>query len=347
MVGLALVTMVSVVGASLKDSFAASVDDAVTSDFVVSTEGFTGFSPDLAADLASRPEIDAVTPVRFDRILIEGAEKDVVAVDAPEAFALVDVDLQEGSIDELGPGAILLHEDPAADLGLGVGDDLTVEMAAGGPRELRIAGIHADSTYAGNYLVDLSTFDEGYPANDLDQFVFASLGEGVALDDGRAAIEEALEPYPQVTLEDRAEFNESQQAQVDQILLAVNALLGLALVIALLGIANTLALSVIERTHEIGLLRAVGMTRRQTRLSVLVESMIVAAFGVSLGRVLGLVFGVAASAAMPESVITTISVPLGSLVGIVVVSIMAGVVAGLLPARRAARLKVLDAIAHE
>lgn len=347
MVGLALVTMVSVVGASVKDSFAASVEDAVTADYVVSTDSFTGFSPDLAADLGAQPEIDLVTGVRFDRFLVDGNERDLTAVDPASAFELFDVDLQAGSGEDLVPGAILLHEDPADDLGLGVGDTLEVQFAEGGPQQVEVVGIHADSTYAGNYVVDLETFEAGYPANDLDLIVFAGLAEGVDAEAARSTIEETLEPYPQVTLEDRAEFNESQQSQVDQILLAVNALLGLALFIALLGIANTLALSVIERTREIGLLRAVGMARGQTRTMIVVESMVVAAFGALLGIALGLVFGLAAAVAMPESVITTIGVPVGTLVVIVVVAVLCGVLAGLFPARRAARLNVLDAISHE
>jgi putative ABC transport system permease protein len=196
MVGLALVTMVSVVGESMKQSFAASVEDAVTADYVVSTESFSGFSPDVAVALEAAPDIDQVTGIRFDRFIFEGAEKDLVAVEPTTAFDLVDVDVQDGSAGDLRPGTIFIHEDPAGDLGLEVGDTVTVEFAAGGPRELEVGGIHADSTYAGNYLVDLETFDEGYPANDVDQLVFATVAEGVDPADTRPAIEEVLEPFP-------------------------------------------------------------------------------------------------------------------------------------------------------
>ena len=153
--------------------------------------------------------------------------------------------------------------------------------------------------------------------------------------------------YPQVTLESREEFNESQQDQLDQILLAVNGLLALALLIALLGIANTLALSVVERTREIGLLRAVGQSRRQARLMVLAEALIVALFGTVLGVTIGLVLGIGAVSAMPPSIITTTAVPVASLVVVVVLAALFGLVAGLLPARRASRLDVLDAISTE
>lgn len=347
MVGLALVTMVSVVGESLKESFAASVEDTVTADYVVSTEDFTGFSPDVTAALSEAPELDQVSGIRFERFIFDGAEKDLVAVDPTTAFDLVDVDVQAGDPADLAPGTIFVHEDPADDLGLNVGDTVTVEFATGGPQELAVAGIHADSTYAGNYMVDLETFDAGYPANDVDQLAFATVAGGTDPEAARPAIEAVLEPYPQLTLEDRAEFNESQQEQVDQFLLAINALLGLALVIALLGIANTLALSVIERVREIGVLRAVGMTRGQTRLMVLVESVVVAVFGAFLGVVIGLLFGLAASSALPDSAITIIRVPVGTLVAVAVVAVLCGMVAGVLPARRAARFDVLEAIANE
>jgi putative ABC transport system permease protein len=147
-----------------------------------------------------------------------------------------------------------------------------------------------------------------------------------------------------VKLEDRAGFKADQEAQFDSVLIAINGLLGLALVIALLGIANTLALSVMERTREIGLLRAVGMRRRQVRAMILAESAMVAIFGAVLGVVVGTAFGVVATWALPASVITTTAIPMSTLSVIIAVAMVCGIVAGLLPARRAARLDVLRAI---
>lgn len=348
MIGLALVTTALVVGESMKRSFADAVSGAVTADYVISGgDSFTGFSPALAEELRALPEIAAATGIRFDRFSFDGDEVDLTAVDPAAADRVVDVELVAGSFDDLDAGSILIHQDPATERGLDVGDTVEVVYATGGPQQARVAGIYADATFAGNYVVDLEAFAERYPANNLDLFVFARVADGVDAADARPAIEARLEEYPQVTLESREEFNESQQAQVDQILLAVNGLLGLALLIALLGIANTLALSVVERTREIGLLRAVGQSRRQARLMVLAEALIVSLFGTLLGVVVGLVLGLGAVSAMPPSIVTTTAVPIASLVTVVLLAAVFGIVAGLLPARRASRLDVLDAISAE
>jgi putative ABC transport system permease protein len=347
MIGLALVTTVFIVGTSMKKTFAAAIEGSVGADYVLSTAGFTGFSPALTADLAELPEVSAVSGVRFNTILIEGSSRDVVAADAAVTDQLVDIDVQSGSLADLDEDAIFLHEDPAQDLGVAVGDHVTVEMATGGPQELTVAGIYADAAFAGNYFIDLETYTSHYPTGDMDFFAFARLAEDADPATARAAIDEAMASYPQVTLEDRSEFQASQEAQFDSLLIAVNGLLGLALFIALLGIANTLALSVLERTREIGLLRAVGMLRRQVREMVLVESAMVAVFGAVLGVAIGTAFGLAIAVAMPPSVVTVTAIPVATIAVIVGIAALCGLVAGLLPARRAARLDVLRAIASE
>jgi putative ABC transport system permease protein len=347
MIGLALVTTVFVVGTSVKESFAKSIENSVGADYVLSTDGFIGFSPALTEELAALPEVRDVTGVRFSRILVEGKAKDVVAAQAESADRLVDIDVQAGSLADLDEHSIFLHEDPAEDLGVSVGDSVTVEMATGGPQELTVAGIHADSTYVGNYFIDLDLFETHYPTSNLDLLAFARLDDGVDPEAGRAAIDTVLADHPQVKLEDRAAYQASQEEQFNGILVAVNGLLGLALFIALLGIANTLALSVLERTREIGLLRAVGMRRRQVRQMVLAESAMVAVFGAALGIAVGLAFGVAITVALPPSVVTTTAIPFGAIALIVAVAGVCGLLAGLLPARRAARLDVLRAIASE
>lgn len=347
MIGLALVSAVFVVGTSMKESFSASIEGKVRADFIISGTGFTGFSPTVAAAVAAVDGIDAVTGVRFDQFVVEGETEAVSAVDPTSAPKLVDVEVTEGAVEDLGPGRIAIHADEATDRGVGVGDELRVQFASGGIRSLEVVAVYDDATYAGNFLVDLETFTEAYPANVLDLFVFASAEEGADLAEVRRGIEAALEPFPQLTLEDRSEFEQSQREQLDAVLVSVNGLLGLALFIALMGISNTLALSVIERTREIGLLRAVGMGRRQVRRMIRYESMVVSVFGALLGVAVGLLLGVAATLAMPESVVMMVRVPWGTLLVVVVVAALFGMLAALLPARRAARMDVLQAISAE
>lgn len=347
MIGLALVTTVFIVGASMKESFTRSMEGAVRADFVLSTSGATGFSPALTDAIDGLPAVTDVTGVRFGQILVEGKEKSVVAVDPAGTAAVMNLDLQSGALGNLDVDGILLHEDPAADLGVEVGDRITIEMAAGGARDVRVHGIYADATFAGNYIISDALYDQGFPASDVDIMAFVRVAQGTDLATARAAIEDVMGPFPQVELEDRDEFQASQQAEMDGMLVAINGLLGLALLIALLGIANTLALSVLERTRELGLLRAVGMLRGQVRRMVLTESLLVAVLGAAIGVGVGVLFGLVATSILPASVITTTVVPTGQLAAIVVVSAVCGVVAGLLPARRAGRLKVLDAIAAD
>jgi putative ABC transport system permease protein len=234
--------------------------------------------------------------------------------------------------------------DPAKDLGLEGGDPVTVRFAAGGPQTLTVAATYDDSTYVGNYVIDMTDFERGYPSSTLDLFAFARIGLGADRADTERAVEAIVAKHPQIKLQDRSEFTADQEAQFDSILIAINGLLGLALFIALLGIANTLALSVMERTREIGLLRAVGMIRGQTRRMILTESAMVAVFGAILGVVLGGLFGVAVSAAMPDSIISTTAIPYLTIALTVLAAAVCGLVAGVLPARRAGRLDVLRAI---
>ena len=344
LIGLALVTMASIVGASVKDTFAEATEQAVSADFVISEPSFSGFSPTLAESLEAQPELDAVSGIRFGRFQIDGNTRDLVSV-GPDGGEVVDIDLLEGSeVSELALGEILLFEDPATDLGLVPGDTVTVGFSRTGEQEFVVAGIYGDATFAGNYLVSHETWEANF-TDSLDSIVFARTAEGVTAEAAAVAVEEATTAFPQAEVEDRQEFLASQQAQVDQILAVINALLMLAVIIAVLGIGNTLALSVFERTRELGLLRAVGMSRRQTRRMVRWEAAIVSLFGAVMGVVVGTGFGLAATAAMPDSVISTVTFPVATLVTLLVVAVVAGLLAAIMPARRAARLDVLDAIA--
>ena len=175
-------------------------------------------------------------------------------------------------------------------------------------------------------------------------WVAAGTGNGVSVADAEAALDQALMQFPQVELQTSTEYRESVEAQIDQLLSIVNVMLALSIVIALIGIGLTLALSVFERTREIGLLRAVGMSTRQVRRMIRWEAALIASFGAVLGVATGLVYGWGTVTALPDGIATTVSVPAVRLALLVLASAIAGLIAALLPARRAARMNVLDAI---
>lgn len=346
MIGLALVTMATVVGRSMTATFADAIEDTITADLIVSAEGFGSFTPAFAEELAQRPEVGAITPVRFATFRFEGEETEVDGVDPEGAAALLEPDLRAGSLADLDSSTIAIHEDPADDLGLDVGAAVDVDFPRAGETTLRVAAIYGESTLVGNYLVSLDGWSDRFN-NQLDSIVLVGAAEGTSVDALEAATEAVAEGYPAVQVENRAGFRQSQEDQFGQILVAVNGMLGLAVVIAGLGIANTMALSVFERTRELGLLRAVGMTSRQARRMIRWESVVVAVFGGVLGVAVGLLFGAVVVAALPSSVAGRLVVPATTIVLTLVAAGIVGLLAAIFPARRAGRLRVLDAIAHE
>ena len=214
--------------------------------------------------------------------------------------------------------------------------------------DLRVAGIYGDSSLAGGWLVSLDTLDQvSSQATIRDFFVVAKLAEGVDPALGDAAVESAMAAFPQAKVESNAEFRKSQSEQIDQLLLIITILLGFAILIAVLGISITLALGVFERTREIGLMRAVGMTRRQTRRSVRWEAVIVSTFGAIVGIVLGTLIGIALSLAVSDDIIDRLAFNPTIIVVILVGAVVAGLIAALYPSRKAARMNVLEAIATE
>jgi putative ABC transport system permease protein len=196
-------------------------------------------------------------------------------------------------------------------------------------------------------MVDTKVFEAANPSSINDQFAGARIVEGTDLEVARASITSVTDNYPQVQVQDQAEFRKSQEDQLNQLLTIVYGLLLFAVVIAVLGIMNTLALSVFERTREFGLLRAVGTTRRQLKRAVRWESVIVSVFGALLGLVVGLSLGIAATKGMRTVGVTTTSLPVATIIAILVASVLAGMLAAIWPARRAAKLDILEAIAAD
>ena len=287
-----------------------------------------------------------MSSVRFGAFRFEGATQNVTALDPRTADSLFNLNVIAGATDKLSDDSILVHEDPARDLDLQVGEKVSVEFSRTGKKEFTVAGIFTESALAGNYVISLGAYNANN-ATQLDQFVALDAKDGVSKGQLQGALAPLLADYPQLKLQDRSAFADTQGGQVDQLLIIINVLLLLAILIAILGIANTLALSVLERIREIGLLRAVGMTRRQTRRMIRWEGAIVSAFGATIGVMVGILFGLAALSAMPEDLVTVTRVPVPTLVVLLIFAVVAGLLAAIFPARRAGKLDVLAAIASE
>jgi putative ABC transport system permease protein len=349
MIGLALVGFVGIFADSSKASINETLDRSMKADFVIQSTSFASqvISPRLAEDLRSQDELAAVTPFRFGQFRHNGSSLFVVATDPTTLPQTADIGVVAGGLADLNQGDVFLFDGTAEDLGLAVGDTYEMQFAATGNLEAEVVGLFDDKTFVGSdYLVSIDTFNENFSER-IDTNILVKATSGVPLDDARAAVERIAEDYPNVEVENQAEAKETYASQIDQLLGLVTALLALALVIALLGITNTLALSVYERTRELGLLRAVGMTRKQTKSMIRWEAVIIVIIGGILGIAIGIFFGWALVRALSGEGITTFSIPGGQLIVYLILAVLAGVLAAIPPARRAARLNVLEAIATE
>ncbi|WP_104523626.1 ABC transporter permease [Blastococcus atacamensis] len=343
MVGLALVTAFSILGASANASVDKLIGTSLRADFVVSTAVGQPFTPEVAERLRSVDSVDAVTQVRFGSALLADEETLIAAVDDTTLDRTLGLDYSDGGSAELA-GSGLLVDQPTADRhGWAVGDTVEMVTPTGQAAELTVGGIFASNQAVAPALVSLETFT-ATGGSDLDRYLYLDVADG-AEQSVRSAVQAAIDPYPVVTLKDRDEFADEQKGQVDQILMLINALLVLSVLIAVLGIVNTLAMSVLERTREIGLLRAIGMTREQLRRTVRLESVLISVYGSVLGLLLGGLLGVSLTRALSDQGISELVVPGVRLALFLALGALIGVLAAVWPARRAARMEVLDAIA--
>ena len=343
MIGLALVTAVGVLGASAKASVESAVTASVGADVVVQGGGFQGFPSAVAEVLADAPGVAAVDRIRQDQAQVADTTTFLAAV-APEAIGRgLRLTAVEGEL-RLAPGVLLVGQGEAKARGLSAGDSVPVRLPRGGQRDYEVAGVYEDNELVGPYLLDLADAATGF-SGPTDVALLLTAAEGVDTATLVATAEAATADYPTVEVLDQQGFVADAASRIDVVISIINVLLALSVLIAVLGIVNTLALAVLERTRELGLLRAVGLGRRQTRRMVTVEAVIVAVFGALLGIGVGSLLGIALQRALVDEGITDLRFPVSRLVLFVVVAALAGVVAALLPARRAARLDVLRAIA--
>ena len=348
MIGVGIVGFITILASSTKASIDASTDRAVTGDFVVdSGAGMVGgIDPGMARQLDALPEVAVATGLRHGFAEVDGSAQMVAGLDPRTAFELLDVKPLHGSPADLGRDAIGIHSKKAEEKGLKVGDRVPVVFKDTGPQSLRVALIYDEAQPVGSYVLGVDAFDANF-SNRYDAQVFVKKADSATMAATRAAVERVAGGYAGAEVFDQEQFKAEQGAAVDQVLGLVYALLALAIVIALMGIGNTLALSIFERTRELGLLRAVWMTRKQLRSTIRWESVIIAVQGTVLGLVIGVFFGWALVTALSDEGIEVFKLPVGSLAVVMVLAAVAGVGAAIRPSRRASNLNVLAAIAAE
>ncbi len=344
MVGIALVSAIAVLGASLSESARTNLESAVTANDII-TGPSSGFSTTVAAAVGRIPGVSTVTEVYKGQFELRGSLSTLDAVDPAGLRRTVHLVVTAGSGGPaLANGRLLIDSTTAGAEHLSVGSVVPVRFAQTGRATMRIGGIFKANPLIGSYVVGAGFFRSHFH-NPLPIAVLIGTQPGTL--HVERAVNNYLRVYPNVGVQSRAQFEQAQQDTVNQELGLVYVLLALAVVVALIGIVNTLMLSVFERTQELGLLRAVGMRRRQVRTMIRSEAVIIALFGAVIGVIIGTALGVAFAASLKQQGITQIAIPYSSLAGFLVVAALLGLAAASWPARRAAKLDVLAAIAVE
>ena len=343
MVGLAVVAAMATFGASVSRSATASVDSAVNANLLVTgtSSGSGSFGPALARSVTRVPGVTSSLVVYGGQFEVRGSVETLKGVPVQGLGLTVDLHLTAGNVHSLAEGRLLVDSTTATADHLRVGSPVPVRFALTGASTMRIGGIYQSNALVGSYLVGKAFYLAHY-RSPLPGAVLLKTAGGSTVQRVEQVVRHELAPYPTVQVQTRAQFEKSKLSSVNQLLGLVYALLALAVLIAVVGIVNALLLSVFERTREIGLLRAVGMKRRQVRTMIRSESVVISVFGAVVGLVVGSGLGAALASSLE---LTEIAVPATSLVAFLLLSALLGLVAATWPARRAARLDVLAAIA--
>ena len=347
MIGLALITGVSVLASSLLRTFDELLEDSLTADlFIFEQNQGLPFSPVVVDQLDSLPDTDLVGGYASVEVAINDNAENAYAYNSEVGDRVVNFAITEGTAN-LSPNGIAIWDEEAAERGLALGDSVTIRLEDGFETELTVEAIYEDkSILDANFLItrDLMAGHLNVDAVDFVGVTYAAGADPVA---ARTAVDEILKAYPQLSSQDNTEFQEQVKSQIDSLQLLVNGLLAMCLISAFFGIVNTMALSVLERTREIGLLRAVGMTRKQLKQTIRWEAIIVSLFGSLLGVGMGLLLGWAGVVAIPDSFISKVGIPWFQLVIFLIGGGVLGIIAAFFPASRAAKMDVLQAIATE
>ena len=348
MIGLALVTFVAVLGQVVKASFADDTGRIFQADYLLTArDGFSPIPTQAGERLASVPGVELVSSVRSDSALVLGEELPIAGFDPATIAAVSQFEWTRGSeeaLTGLGRDGAILSEDLAKDRGLQVGERFALTTAHGKRLELEVKGTFSESALPGPVAISQDAFDASF-ARPQDVIALVNV-RGDASTAQTTALERALTGFPDADVQTKGTYVENRVGEFSTFLNVVYGLLALSVVVSLFGMVNTLVLSVFERTRELGMLRAVGMTRRQARRMVRHESVITALIGAALGMPLGIFLAGLVTLALRDEGLR-FSLPVSTLVGFALIAVTAGILAAILPARRASRLNVLEALQYE
>jgi putative ABC transport system permease protein len=346
MIGLALVTCVAVLTDSVRASTNNAIAGAFRADFIVFEQG-PSFNTQAADTLRRDPKLTDVTEVRGTSVLIKGSSQDIAAIDPSHLSSVLSLTMLGGDASAIASSNIaIVDSSEATSASVHVGDVVAFNFPQGATVPIHVGGIYKTNALVSGYLVSLATMQPQVPTA-RDDLVLANAAPGVSQADAESALHRDVSAYPLLLAKSRDEYRAFVGAALDSFLNLITTLLAFAIIIAVLGIANTLALSVLERTRELGLLRALGMTRSQTRSMVRWESVIISLLGAVLGLVVGTGLGVVVASALHSLGIDTISVPGANLIIYAVAAGLFGVAAAIVPTIRAARVDILRAITTE
>ena len=349
MIGLALITFVAILGAGLRSSFSDAVDKLFAADYAVTAQdGFAPFPKQTDAAAARTSGVTAVTPIRGGDARIFDHNTQISAV-TPNLDETVDIDWVKGGENvpaRLGLDGGFVNTDYAKNHHLALGSPIAVRVPNGRRLQVRVRGIFKapkGGSPFGDVTISTAAFDANYSKPQNVMTLINIHGGDNAVNTAR--LERSLSTFPDSKIQTAAEFKQTQETDINKALNLLYGLLGLSVIISLFGVVNTLVLSVFERTRELGMLRAVGMTRRQVRSMIRHESIVTALIGAALGIPVGIGLAAAAATALGGYGVAFV-VPV-NVAGFVVLAISAGNLASLLPGRRAARLSVLQALQYE
>jgi putative ABC transport system permease protein len=355
LIGVTLVGFITVFAASAKESVASEVDRGIVSDLVVQADVSFGppggFSPEVPRRIADVDGVEAVGSFSFGEAEFRYPNADtsrnfIGAVDPRTITQFLTPRMEEGRITDLTDDGVVVDRQIAEDNELVIGDPVTITAPGGSELDVAIEGISDDVTVLGFWTITESAYREAFP-EDLVGQVYVNVEDGAGMAAVRRGVERVVGDFPSLEVLDRDELIGDIADQLTAFVNVIYGLLGLSIIIALIGIANTLSLSIHERTRELGLLRAVGMARDQVRSTVRWEAVLISVLGTLVGLGMGLALSWVIVQALGDFGLTRFSVPVGTMLIVVVIAALLGVLAAVRPARRAARLDVLQAIATE